>query len=102
MAFPFGHRFTAVYEDAFEEDRRNLGLGGPNFDFFFMQVEAQVLAFPWVNAEYVPESEDTLMRETREPQPDLPALYVYYKVSVQDERVRFIALSPAWSKTETF
>jgi hypothetical protein len=100
LPYPFGPRFCAVYDGDFEADRRSLGLGGRNFDTFFHHVERQILDYPWINSKEVPDSGGALMRETREVQPDLPALYVYYKVSVEDERIRFLGVSPAWSKTE--
>jgi hypothetical protein len=100
LAFPFGPRFVACYEKEFAADRAELGLAGENFDFFFTQVEAQILDYPWINSATVPESGGTLMRETRALAPDLPALYVYYKVNVQAERIRFLGLSRAWSREE--
>lgn len=103
MAFPFGPRFTAVYDDDFAADRGELGLSGANFDHFFEDVERQLLDYPWIFSREVPDSGGTLMRETRNAFPDIPPLYVYYKViqdSPRDCRVYFLGLSPAWSKED--
>lgn len=103
MAVPFGPRFTAVYDNDFQADRRRLGLGGRNFDHFFEDVERHLLDYPWIYSQEVPDSGGTLMRSTREGFLDLPPLYVYYKViqdSPRDCRVYFLGLSPAWSKSE--
>lgn len=100
---PFGPRFTAVYDDDFNADRRTLGLGGRNLDHFFEDVERQLLDYPWIYSREIPDSGGTLMRETRNAFPDVPPLYVYYKViqdSPQDSRVYFLGLSPAWSKED--
>jgi hypothetical protein len=101
-AFPFGPRFDASYEDAFHEDRRNLGLGGKNFDHFFRLVEENILDYPWIHSKVVPDSGGTLMRETRESFPDVPPLYVYYKVNAETHHVRFVGLTKAWSADEVF
>jgi len=101
---PFGPRFTPVYDDDFQADKQKLGLAGPNFKFFFQQVEQQILDYPWAFSEEVPDSGGTLMRPTREAFLDIPPLYVYYKViqdSPRDSRIHFIGLSPAWSDSET-
>lgn len=105
MPVPFGPRFTAVYDPDFHADRRTLGLSGPNFDHFFRDVEAQLLDYPWIYSREIPDSGGTLMRETRDAFPDIPPLYVYYKViqdSARDARIYFLGLSPAWTKAELF
>lgn len=93
-------RWDACYEQAFEADRKALGLGGSNFDHFFQGVEASVLDYPWEYSREVPASGGTRMRPTPENFPDLPALYVYYKVNAEECRVRFVGLSEAWSKED--
>lgn len=102
MAFPFGPNFYASYEDQFTADRKNLGLGGPNFDHFFREVEANILDYPWINSKVVPDSGGTLMRETRYSFPDVPPLYVYYKVNPETGHVRFVGLTEAWSADDLF
>jgi hypothetical protein len=97
VTYPFGPDFQPAYDKAFLDDRRELGLHGSNFDFFFEQVESQILNYPWINAREVPESGGVLMRETRGLAPDLPALYIYYKVSKDPPRILFLGLSRAWS-----
>lgn len=77
---PLHPRFAPVYEPQFDAERRALGLGGRDFDHFFKDVETNVCDYPWIFAEEVPESGGTLMRETRDAFPDVPPLYVYYKV----------------------
>jgi hypothetical protein len=104
MALPFGPEFAPVYEAGFRADREALGLGGANFDHFFRDVERQILDYPWIYSTEVPESGGTLMRATRDAFPDIPPLYVYYKVVKIDRaryRVHFVGLSPAWSAAET-
>jgi hypothetical protein len=91
-------KWDADYEPAFYADRRNLGLGGRNFDYFFRDIEKEVLDYPWEYSKEVPESGGTRMRLTRDAFLDVPPLYVYYKVNAEDCRVRFVGLSRAWSK----
>lgn len=93
-------RWDADYEDDFHADRRKLGLAGPNFDYFFRDVEQNALDYPWEYSKEVPDSGGTRMRETREGFPDIPPLYVYWKVNAEECRVRFVGLSHAWSKTD--
>ena len=38
------------------------------------------------------------MRETKGLAPDLPPLYLYYKVNKDERRIRFLGLSKAWSR----
>jgi hypothetical protein len=98
---PWHPRFTAAYDEKFYAARRALGLSGTNFNHFFRDVEGTILEYPWLNAVEVPESGGTLMRETRAAFPDVPPLYVYYKVNREQNRIRFVSLSPAWSADET-
>ncbi len=93
-------KWSACYEDAFGADRKAVGLGGRNFDTFFDGVERSVLDYPWEYSEEVPESGGTRMRLTRADFSDLPPIYVYYKVNAEECRVRFVGLSPAWSKED--
>lgn len=74
-----------------------MGLAGPNFDHFFHGVEKAVLDYPYEYSEKVPDSGETWMRLTPDVQPDLPALYVYYKVNYDECRIRFLGVSKAWS-----
>jgi hypothetical protein len=92
--------WSADYEPEFEADRRTLGLGGPNFDHFFQAVEQNTLDYPWEFSEEVPDSGGSRMRPTRDAFPDIPPLYVYYKVNAEACRVRFLGLSRAWSKLD--
>jgi hypothetical protein len=98
---PWHPPFTAVYDERFVEARTRLGLSGSNFDHFFRDVKETILEYPWLNVEEVPESGGTLMRETRAAFPDVPPLYVYYKVNREENRILFLSLSPAWSVDET-
>jgi hypothetical protein len=102
VALPFGPNFYASYEDAFGDDRERLGLGGSNFNHFFKEVERNILDYPWIHSRVVPDSGGTLMRETRYSFPDIPALYVYYKVNPETGHVRFVGLTEAWSADELF
>ena len=99
---PLHPRFTPCYEPDFDADRKSLGLTGKNFDHFFRNVENNVCDYPWEYSKEVPDSGGARMRETRGDYPDLPPLYVYYKVNVAENRIRFLGLSPAWSKADLF
>lgn len=90
-------QWSADYEDAFYADRKALGLGGQNFDHFFHRAEASVLDYPYEYAKEVPESGGTWMRRLDAVAPDLPSMYVYYKVNFEECRIRFVGLSRAWS-----
>jgi hypothetical protein len=92
--------WSADYEADFYADRKRLGLSGRNFDYFFRDIEQAVLDYPWEYSEEVPESGGTRMRLTRDAFLDVPPLYVYWKVNAEECRVRFVGLSPAWSKAD--
>jgi hypothetical protein len=99
---PLHPQFTARYESAFEEDRRRLGLAGLNFDYFFGEIESHICGYPWEYSREVPASGGTRMLKTRDAFPDIPPLYVYFKVNANERRIAFIGLSEAWSASETF
>jgi len=99
---PLHPRFTARYEPAFEEDRKRLGLAGPNFGHFFNGVETHICDYPWEYSREVPGSGGTRMLGTRDAFPDIPPLYVYFKVNADERRIAFVGLSEAWSASETF
>jgi hypothetical protein len=42
------------------------------------------------------------MLPTRYPFPDIPPLYVYFRVEQRPSRIVFLGLSPAWSRDEAF
>jgi len=54
------------------EDRRKLGVGGANFDFFFREIETNICDYPWIFSTEVPDSGGTMMRLTRDAFPDIP------------------------------
>jgi hypothetical protein len=99
---PLHPRFTARYEPAFEEDRKRLGLAGSNFDYLFSEVESHVYDYPWEYSRGVPASGGTRMLRTRDAFPDIPPLYVYFKVNAAERRIAVIGLSEAWSSTDSF
>lgn len=80
------------YHERYEADRISLGLGGPNFDYFFEPVEREALQYPWEFSIEVPESGGTRMRATREAFLDIPPLYVFYKVDATACRIVFAYL----------
>jgi hypothetical protein len=79
-----------------------MGLAGPNFDHFFKEVEDYLGDYPWEYSEEVPDSEGIRMLPTRMSFPDIPPLYVYYRVEQNPNKIIFLGLSPAWSADETF
>lgn len=96
-------RFAPVYESSFDTQRTDLGLSGANFDHFFRRVEFRVCEDPWMEyTEEVPDSEGIRILSTRRAFPDIPPLYVYYRVERLPEKVIFLGLSRAWSQSETF
>ena len=103
MSSSYGNpRFSASYEPSFEAHRVALGLSGPNFDYFFRDVEAYVCDYPWQYSTPVPDGDGVRMLPTRDAFPDIPPLYIYYRVEVDPNRVVFLGLSAAWSQSETF
>jgi hypothetical protein len=95
-------RFSPCYEPSFEADRRTLGLAGRNFDHFFKGVEDFLGDYPWEYSEEVPDSAGIRMLGTRGDFPDLPALYVYYRVEQNPNTIIYLGLSPAWSRADVF
>ena len=91
--------FEPYYHGDFIEHRRRLGLAGTNFDFFFKDVEQAILEYPY--GDEIPDSGRTIMRETREAFPDVPPLYVYFKLDAENRRVLFLGLTQAWSAPDT-
>jgi hypothetical protein len=99
---PPGHpRFAPCYEPSFDADRAELGLIGRNFDYFFQGVETALGDYPWQYSEEVPDSDGIRMRPTRDAFPDIPPLYVYYRVEQQPNKIIYLGLSRAWSQDET-
>lgn len=102
MSEPPGHpRFEPYYEPSFIADRAALGFGGPNFDSFFSAVETYLGDYPWEYSVEVPESEGIRILSTRRAFPDIPPLYVYYRVEENPNRIHYLGLSPAWSQEES-
>ena len=95
---PSEEPFQPHYEPSFMDCRRTLGLSGPDFDHHFEAVEKGLCRFPWLENESVPEGDGIRIRPTRERAPDLPPLYVYYRIELNPRRVVFFGLSRAWSQ----
>jgi hypothetical protein len=99
---PPGHpRFAPAYEATFEQHRAALGLPGQNFDYFFHDVERHLGDYPWEYSTEVPNGRGIRMIGTRDAFPDIPPLYVYFRVEVDPNKIVFLGLSPAWSVIET-
>jgi hypothetical protein len=92
--------FEPHYEASFDADRQALGLSGSNFNFFFETVERYLGNYPWKYSEEIPNSGGIRMLPTRDAFPDIPPLYVYYRVGQQPNKIYYLGLSPAWSKTD--
>jgi hypothetical protein len=75
-------------------------LAGRPFDHFFLAVEKIVGDYPYDESMEIPESGGIRMRATRDAFPDLPPLYLYYRVEHDPNRVVFLSLSKAWSETD--
>lgn len=102
MPEPPGHqRFEPHREPSFDADRAELGLSGSDFDHFFQSVEDHLSDYPWEYSEEVPDGEGIRMLRTRDAFPDIPPLYVYYRVQEQPNRIVYLGLSRAWSQDET-
>jgi hypothetical protein len=100
---PPGHpRFEPHYESSFDADRVELGLSGSDFDHFSQSVEDHLGDYPWEYSEEVPDGEGIRMLRTRDAFPDIPPLYVYYRVEEQPNEIIYLGLSRAWSQEESF
>lgn len=99
MPEPEQPRYAPVYEPSFDGELRALGLGGPSFDYFFREVEAQICTYPWENSTPVPDGDGIRMQGTENAWPDIPPLYLYFRVEQDPNRVVFLGVSPAWSRT---
>jgi hypothetical protein len=101
MPEPLGQpTFEPHHEPTFEAHRARLGLTGAPFDYFFSAVEKLLGDYPYKYSEEVPDSEGIRMLPTQAAFPDIPALYVYYRVRRQPNQIIYVALSPAWSKAD--
>ena len=91
---PPGHpRFEPRYEPSFVADRVALGLGGSNFDYFFKEVEDHLADYPTISATKVLEHEEIWMLRTQSAFPDIPPLFVYYRVEERPNKIVFLGLS---------
>lgn len=90
--------YEASYNPQFNADRRALGLDGPEVDFAFKAFEEHVCAFPWASTAEL--QDGTRMRATEDGFPDIPRLYVYYRINVKQRKVIFLSLSRAWSQDD--
>jgi hypothetical protein len=99
---PWHPRFAPCYEPSFAACRTKLGLAGRNFDYFFTAVENYLGDYPWEYSEEVPDSEGIRMLPTRRGFPDIPPLYIYYRVEQNPNKIIYLGLSRAWSRDETF
>jgi hypothetical protein len=98
--FPGHPRFEPRYEPSFDEDRAALGLGGGSFDYFFADVEAHLADYPTISSTLILPDEDIWMLRTRRGFPDLPPLFVYYRVEEQPNTIVYLGLSHDWSNAE--
>ena len=94
---PRDDRFEPQYEPSFAECRARLNLSGAPFDHFFADVEDAFCKDPYFASETVPEAQGIRIRPTRESFPDLPPLYVHYRIKRDPNRIVFFGLSRAWS-----
>ena len=97
---PLQGPFEPVYHAKFEAHKVALGLSGPNFDHFWRKVEKQLGNYPYNYSEEVPDGEGMRMLPTADMFPDIPPLYVYYRVEHQPNKIHYWALSRAWSKDD--
>jgi hypothetical protein len=95
---PLQPPFEPHYEPTFEAHRARLGLTGPNFDYFFAAVQKLLRDYPYKYSVEVPDAHGIRMYPTEAAFPDIPALYIYYRVQHQPNRIIYVGLSPAWSK----
>lgn len=95
-----GPRYPPAYHPDFDVARTEQGLTGRPFDYFFLAVEHVIGNYPYADSVEVPESDGIRMRATRDAFPDLPPLYLYYKIEHDPNRVVFMSLSAAWSESD--
>jgi len=79
-----------------------LGLSGSDFDYFFQSVEDHLGDYPWEYSEEVSDSEGIRMLCTRGAFPDIPPLYIYYRVEEKLNKIIYLGLSRAWLQEESF
>jgi hypothetical protein len=98
--FPGHPRFEPHYEPSFAEDRATLRLSGSDFDYFFADVENYLADYPTVSSTSVIPHEDIWMLRTRSGFPDLPPLFVYYRVEELPNKIIYLGLSRDWSNAD--
>jgi hypothetical protein len=99
---PLHPRFEPIYESSFLADRAKLGFTGTDFDRHFSDIERNVCDYPWEFSREVPDSVGIRLLPTRKAFPDIPPMYVYYRVDSRRQEITFLGLGPAWSEEETF
>jgi hypothetical protein len=82
-------------------DVKALGLGGSSFWNYFRNVENHLGDYPKEGSMEVPESEYRI-QPTATRWPDLPALYVYFRVEENPNKIVFVRLSPAWTQADLY
>jgi hypothetical protein len=92
-------RFVGRYEAKWESDLRRLGLAGPNFDYFWRELEEYVLDHPSMGKP-VPDGSGARSFKTDEALRDVPRLVGYYKPDFTTERVVFLGLDEAWTEED--
>jgi hypothetical protein len=94
-------RFVHIQETSFASARTEVGLAGRNFDHFFEKVEASLDSNPWFYGTEVPDGDGLLVIPTTDAFPDLPASYIYFRADPDAGEVRYVGISPAWSRNDT-
>ncbi len=87
--------FTGRCTDKWEQDLKDEGLYGPNFDTFWRLLEEFILESDFVVGNPILDGSGATGFLTEDGAPDLPKLVVYLKGDLENERIVFLGLDSA-------
>lgn len=96
---PPGHPpYEPQYESTFEDDRAALHFTGANFDYFFEGIARTLRDYPKAESVEVPDGDGIRILPTYRSWPDLPRLYIFYRIQENPNRIVFLGMTPAWTQ----
>ncbi len=90
---PPGQNYEHHYHETFTEAKRDLGLGGPSFEYFWQDIAQNLDDDPSnVFVKEVPDSEGFRVYPTVPEHPDFIACVVYFSVEEEAKRLNYFGL----------
>ncbi len=94
MALPPGQNYEHIYHDSFEKAKRDLGVAGRSFDYFWHDIAQNLDDDPFnVYVREVPNTGGFCVYPTKPEHPDFISCVVYFSVeSVPEKRINYYGL----------